>query len=218
MHRMKLGRIARRLGLLGAMGLAVAGCESGNQGRLAAQGAGVGAATGGLAGLIFGGRDRGNAALIGAGVGAALGGVTGAVLGSRQDAYATTEGELQARTAEARAASRELQGEAIQASRAASRLAASLNPLRSQVAAGRALSGQQAQALRGARQDRDAAAAALRKGEQQLGQLQDQIARLKGSGANTYQLQQEADDIARSNASLNDSLRRLNADLGRIEI
>lgn len=210
--------MSRELGLVVCLGLALAGCESGNQGRLAAQGAGVGAATGALAGAIFGGKNRGTAALIGAGVGAALGGVTGSVLGSKQDSVAGTASDLEARTTETRAASQELRNEAVQASRAADRLAVSLNPLRSQVAAGRALTGQQAQALRGARQERDAAAAALRKGEQQLAQLQDQITRLKGSGQNTLQLEQEAEGIARSNSSLTDSLRRMNADLGQIEL
>jgi hypothetical protein len=208
----------RRLGLVAAAGLALAGCESGNQGRLAAQGAGVGAATGAIAGLIFGGRNRGTAALIGAGAGAALGGLTGAVLGGRQDSYAGSEKELQARTQEARAAAAQLQDDAMQARAAADHLSASLDPLRNQVASGRALNSQQARSLEAARQDRDATKEALRRGEHQLAQLQEQIARMKGSGQNTVLLEQEAAGMARSNSSLNESLRRLNADLGRIEI
>jgi pyruvate/2-oxoglutarate dehydrogenase complex dihydrolipoamide acyltransferase (E2) component len=211
-------RASAKIGLLAACGLALAGCEQTNRMPLPAQGAAVGAGVGALAGALLGGNNRGTGMLIGGLAGAAIGGLAGASLQTEQRGFASTEQEMQVRTQEARQASAQLQNEAKAAEAAASRISSEMNPLRRQIASGRALNDQQTQTLRAAQRDRGAAQDALRKGQQQLAQVRDQIGRLKGTGSNTAQLESEARRIEASNASLAESVRRMNTDLGRIEI
>ncbi|MCZ8146777.1 MAG: hypothetical protein O9325_02860 [Roseomonas sp.] len=213
-------RVSCRFALVAVAGLSVAGCET-NQGRLAAQGGAI--LGGGAAAACFllyandaAQRNRCLALAVPAGV--VIGGVGGAALGAQQDSFVTAEQELAERTSQARQASAELRAQATNASAAAARISASIEPLRREVNAGRGLTTQQADALASARRDRDAAATALQIGQKQLSDTYAAISRLRDAGQNTSALEEEAQRMEGSNRSLDNSLRRMNTDLGRIEV
>jgi hypothetical protein len=193
--------------------LALAGCAD-QKGNLAAQGAGVGAIGGAVLGGLIGGRSG---ALIGAAAGAAAGGLGGYALGSQQETFASTEQELQTRTARARDVAATQRAEATSARNAAARYEASLAPLRTQVAAGRRLNDQQASTLAQAKAERDQIKAKLEAGQKASSEISAQAANLKGKGQNTAALEAEGRDLAASNARLQGALDRMNTALGRID-
>ena len=207
-----------RMSLLGLAMLALAGCQNNNQMPLAAQGAAAGAASGALLGALLGGNNRGQGAAIGALLGAGMGAVAGSALANQQQGFAGTEQNLTGREVDARAVAQQLQDEAGSAQDSAQRISGEIRWLQREANAGRGLNAQQAQMLNLAKQDRDRAQAALNQGRTQLGQMRQQMGQSKGQGVDVSGLEAEAARIERSNASLGESLRRMNQDLGRIEI
>jgi hypothetical protein len=193
--------------------LALAGCAD-QKANMAAQGAGVGAVAGAVLGGLLGGRDG---ALLGAAAGAAAGGIGGLALASQQETFASTEQELQTRTARARDAATAQRGEADKARNTAARYESSLAPLRTQVAAGRRLNDQQAGTLAQAKAERDQIKAKLEAGQKASDEIRTQATNLKGKGQNTAALEAEGRDLAASNARLQGALDRMNTALGRID-
>ena len=193
--------------------LALAGCAD-QKANLTAQGAGVGAVGGAVLGGLLGGRSG---AAIGALAGAAAGGLGGYALGSQQETFASTEQELQTRTARARDVATTQRAEADNARNAAARYEASLAPLRTQVAAGRRLNDQQASTLAQAKTERDQIKAKLEAGQKASDEIRAQATSLKGKGQNTAALEAEGRDLAASNARLQGALDRMNTALGRID-
>jgi len=209
-----------RIVLVAPVGLFVAGCET-NQGRLAGTGAAI--LGGGAAAACFLAYGNNKAELDrclmwAVPTGAVIGAAGGAVLGGQQDSFVSAEQELAELTSQARQASADLRAQATNASAAAARISASVEPLRRQVNAGRGLTTQQADALASARRDRDAAVAALQSGQKQLSDINTAISRLRDAGQNTADLEEEARRMEQSNRSLENSLRRMNTDFGRIEV
>jgi hypothetical protein len=140
------------------------------------------------------------------------------VLQGQQQGYAATEQNLTGRERNAQEVAQQMQAEAGNARNAASRMSSELAVLRREVSSGRGLNAQQTQTLDQAKRDRDRAQAALNEGEAHVAAMRRQIAASGGKGGGDDALAEEAARIERSNASLADSLRRMNADLGRIEI
>jgi len=204
--------------LIGAPSLG--GCNS----SLIAQGAGIGAVTGGAAGaaisLLTGGNGRATA--IAAGLGAAGGAAVGAAVGygmqQQQQSFASSEDELAQRTAEAAQAAQAQRAEAAEARKSATQLGRGLDSLVRQASTGQALSAAQQRQLNAARQERQRFQQAVARGEQQARAIRQQAAELRGKGQDTRQLEAQAVSIEQSNREIADRLNEDFGALGRIDI
>ena len=193
--------------------LALAGCAN-QTASMTAQGAGVGAVAGGVLGAIFGGRQG---AVIGALAGAAAGGVGGYALGSQQESFVSAEQELAVRTDRARAIAGTQRNAADNARNAAAQYERSLQPLRQQVADGRAITDQQRRSLNEAVLERDRMKARVDAGNNAVGEIRASASNLRQKGQNTAALEAEGRNLQASTARLQGALDRMNNALGRIE-